>query len=123
MEHVFEFTNYDVPVTIAGREVSMNCSTDTGDYLKKVSVELRQLAEEFGKGEKSHDDVVSYGMGVIDNLLGEGSAKQLLEGRKNKISDTIDLCLFLTEVAAEFRNEHKKTTANRAQRRAVAKKK
>ncbi len=117
-KRVFNFTDYDIPVTIAGQEYSLNCSSDTGDYLKQVSADLRQFAEDIGKGEKTRDDVVAYGMGVVDRLLGAGAGEHLLGHRQNKVSDIIDLCVFLSEVAADFQKERRKAVENRAQRRA-----
>lgn len=121
-KRVFEFTNYDVPVTIAGHEFTMDCSSDTGDYLQKVSKELKNLSAEMAAGTKTKDDVISYGMGVIDKLLGAGAAAKVLGNREHKLSDVLDLCVFLSETAAAFKAERQKIQGNRAQRRAAAKK-
>lgn len=121
-KQVFQFTNYDVPVEIAGHEFTMNCSTDTGDYLKEVSAELKRLGEQVAKGEKTSKDVLDYGCEVVDHLLGEGSAALVLGNRKSRVSDVMDLCTFLAEVATKFRQERQKAQGNRAQRRAAAKK-
>ena len=117
----FEFTNYEVEVTLAGQKFTMDCSTDTGDYLKEVSEKMRELAEEYGKGEKTKDDLVTFGKGVIDRILGDGAADKLLSGRTHLISDISDICMYLGEIAAQFQNERKAQTMNRAQRRAQKK--
>ena len=31
---------------------------------------MRELAEEYGKGKKTKDDLVTFGKGVIDRILG-----------------------------------------------------
>ena len=105
---VFEFTNYDVPVVIAGQEYTLNCSADTGDYLQSVGKELKKLSAEMSSGTKTKDDVVAYGMGIVDKLLGAGTAEQVLGGCEHKLSDVMDLCLFLTKTAAAFKAEHRK---------------
>lgn len=121
-KQIFQFTNYDVPVEIAGQEFILNCSTDTGDYLKEVSADLRELAEKIAAKEKTREDILDYGCGVIDHLLGAGAAEKILGTRKNKVSDVMDVCTFLAEVANKFRAERQKAQGNRAQRRAAAKK-
>jgi len=109
----FEFTNYDVPIKINGCTFTLDCSSDTGDYLKKSSVELRELAQAMERGEKTTDDAVQYGMTMLDTLLGEGAAEKAFAGRKKRVSDITDICVWLTQVAAEFQLEHKKTAALR----------
>lgn len=119
----FEFVNYDVDVEIGGITFKMDCCSETGDYLKKCSAELRDLADAIGRGEKTVDDAVSYGCNMLDTLLGEGAAEKVFSGRKKRLSDVTDICLFLTEVAVNFQNERIKATQNRAQRRSDRKKK
>lgn len=113
----FEFTNYNVPVDIAGHTFTLDCSSETGDYLKSVSENFRSLAKQIGSGEKSVEDAAEYGMQVLDHLLGAGAADTIFTGRKKRVSDITDVCLFLTDVAARFQEEHAKLNSNRAQRR------
>lgn len=113
----FEFTNYNVPVDIAGHTFTLDCSSETGDYLKSVSENFRSLAREIGSGEKSVEDAAEYGMQVLDRLLGKGAADTIFTGRKKRVSDITDVCLFLTDVAARFQEERTKLNGNRAQRR------
>lgn len=120
-KRVFEFRIYDVPVTIAGRDFTLNCCSDTGDYLRQVSKELKELAAEMAAGTKTKDDVISYGMGVIDKLLGAGAADMLIADRNHKLSDIMDICMFLSETVAAFRSAHLVPSGNRARRRAVSK--
>lgn len=115
---VFEFASNDVPVTVAGLEFTLNASSDTGDYLKEVGAELKKLAAEMTAGTKTKEDVVAYGMEVIDKLLGTGTAERLLSDRTDRLSDIMDLCMFLTETVTLFRRER----MYRAQRRAAGKK-
>lgn len=119
----FEFVNYDVDIEIGGITFKMDCASETGDYLKKCGAELRDLADSIGRGEKTIDDAVSYGCNMLDTLLGEGAAEKVFSGRKKRLSDVTDICLFLTQVAAKFQNERIKATQNRAQRRSDKKKK
>lgn len=107
-KQIFQFTNYDVPVEIAGHEFTLNCSTDTGDYLKGAAANLRKIADQITTGEKTGDDALEYGCEIIDHLLGDGASGQILSGRTSKISDVTDVCMFLTEVAAKFRDERQK---------------
>lgn len=116
-KRVFEFTNYDVPVVIAGHEFTLNCGTDTGDYLKSVGAELKKLAAEIGAGSKSTSDAVAYCKGAIDKLLGDGAAETIMAGRKENLSDAIDVCLFLIQTAAAFGAERRRAQGNRAQHR------
>lgn len=113
----FEFTNYNVPVDIAGHTFTLDCSSETGDYLKSVSENFRDLAKQIGSGEKSVEDAAEYGMQVLDHLLGAGAADTIFTGRKKRVSDITDVCLFLTDVAARFQEERAKLNGNRAQRR------
>lgn len=113
----FEFTNYNVPVDIAGHTFTLDCSSETGDYLKSVSENFRSLVREIGSGEKSVEDAAEYGMQVLDHLLGKGAADTIFTGRKKRVSDITDVCLFLTDVAARFQEERAKLNGNRAQRR------
>lgn len=119
---VFEFTNYDVPVAIAGHEFMLNCSSDTGDFLKEVGTELKNLAAEMSAGAKTKDDVIAYGMGVIDKLLGTGAAEKVFGSRERRLSDIMDLCMFLTEAAATFIRARSAQTGNRAQGRTAVRK-
>ena len=122
-KQVFQFTDYSVPVEIAGTEFRMDCSIDSGDYIKSTAVELRKLAQQVSSGEKTTEDVVAYGCGIIDYLLGDGAAETIMHGRKNKTSDVMDVCAFLVEVASKYRAEHQNMLKNRAQRRAEAQRK
>ena len=115
----FEFTNYNVPVDIAGHTFTLDCSSETGDYLKSVSENFRDLAKQIGSGEKSVEDAAEYGMQVLDHLLGTGAAETIFTGRKKRVSDITDVCLFLTDVAARFQEERTKLNSNRAQRRST----
>lgn len=117
-KRVFEFRNYDAPVTIAGHEFTLNCSSDTGDYLKSVGKTLKELAAEIGAGTKTKNDVISYGESVINELLGAGAAETVLAGRDHKLSDILDICVFLSETAAAFRAE-RMAQFERPQRRAA----
>lgn len=116
----FEFVNYDVDVEIAGQKFTFDCSSETGDYLKECSSELMNLAKQIEAGEKTVEDAIQYGVSMVDRLLGEGAAEKLFSGRKKRLSDITDLCVWLTEVATKFQNERIKVHQNRAQRRAAA---
>lgn len=119
----FEFVDYNVDLDIAGQSFTMDCSSETGDYLKGVAVELRSLAAALGNGEKTVDDAVNYGTDVIDHLLGDGAAARIFATREKRMSDIADLCMWLTEVATKFQKERAKISGNRAERRAAAKNK
>ena len=118
----FEFTDYCVDVDIAGKTFKLDCSSDTGDYMKKVSGEMRDLAASIENGEKTSDDVIAFGEIVINTLLGDGAAAIIFDGRKRKVSDLTDLMVFLSQTARQFQKERQKLTVNRAQRRAASKK-
>lgn len=118
----FEFTNYNVDIEINGYQFTLDCTSDTGDCLKKCAAELRDMATAIENGEKTVDDAVQFGCGMLDTLLGEGAADKAFEGRKKRLSDVTDICIWLAQVAAKFQSEHSKATLNRAQRRAASKK-
>lgn len=101
-KRVFEFTNRTTPVTIAGHDFVLDCSTKTGDYLKGVGASLRAMAQEIKAGMKTPDDAIAYGMEIIDHLLGDGTANTIFEGRERTVSDLVDVCVFLAETAAEY---------------------
>ncbi len=119
----FEFVDYNVDLDIAGQSFTMDCSSETGDYLKGVAAELRSLAAALANGEKTVDDAVNYGTDVIDHLLGDGAADRIFAARKKRMSDIADLCMWLTEVATKFQKERARISGNRAERRAAAKNK
>lgn len=119
----FEFIDYNVNLDIAGQSFTMDCSSETGDYLKVVAAELRSLAAALSDGEKTVDDAVNYGTEVIDHLLGDGAAASIFATRKKRMSDIADLCMWLTEVATKFQKERAKISGNRAERRAAVKNK
>lgn len=117
----FQFTNYEVPIEIGGSKFSLDCSSETGDYLKRCGNELRQLAAEIESGEKTADDAIEYGLKMLDTLLGAGASEKVFAGRRKRLSDVTDICIWLTEIAEKFQQERIKTHQNRAQRRASAK--
>lgn len=119
----FEFVDYNVDLDIAGQSFTMDCSSETGDYLKGVAAELRSLAAALANGEKTVDDAVNHGTDVIDHLLGDGAADRIFAARKKRMSDIADLCMWLTEVATKFQKERARISGNRAERRAAAKNK
>lgn len=119
----FEFVNYNVDLDIAGQSFTMDCSSETGDYLKGVAAELHSLAAAIANGEKTVDNAVKYGTDVIDHLLGDGAAARIFATRKKRMSDIADLCMWLTEVATKFQKERARINGNRAERRAAAKNK
>ena len=114
--NVFEFTNYDVEVELAGHKFTMDCSTDTGDYLKNAGAELKKLAKGYSAGTVSKENICEFGRDVIDRLLGSGSAETLLNGRKHEVSDIVDICVFLAQIAAKFQTKRVARAENRVQR-------
>ncbi len=110
----FEFTNYDVEIKISGHIFTLDCSSNTGDYLKKCSGELRELAEAMERGEKTSDDAVQYGTAMLDTLLGDGASDKIFADRKKRVSDITDICVWLTQVAAEFQREREENIKFRA---------
>lgn len=112
----FEFTNYDVEIKISGHIFTLDCSSDTGDYLKKCSGELLELSEAMKRGEKTADDAVQYGMTMLDTLLGDGASDKIFADRKKRVSDILDIGLWLAQVASEFQRKRAK---DRARQRSV----
>lgn len=102
----FEFTNYVVDVDINNHTFQLDCSSETGDYLKRSAVTLREIAEAMGRGEKTAADAFAFGEEMLDTLLGAGATEKCFEGRKKRVSDILDMCLWLTQIAAAFRAEH-----------------
>lgn len=102
---VFEFKEYEVPIEIGWHRFYLDCSADTGDYLRKSAAELKALAEQMEAGEKTIQDAIDYGCKMLDALLGEGSSDKIFEQRKKRLSDIIDICNWLTEIAVKFRKE------------------
>lgn len=113
----FEFTNYDVEVEIAGQTFTMDCSTETGDFFEKLAERLKNLAVEIHNGTKGSDDALQVGLEAIDHILGDGASEKIFAGRKKRMCDVSDVCLFLTETANKFHAERAKIVGNRAQRR------
>lgn len=107
MKTSFEFHDYNVPVTIAGLDFTIDCSADTGEYLSSVGKRLYEFAEEVKNGDATLEDVFSYGRGVVDYLLGAGAAKKIFKGRPARISDMADLCVFLMQVVSTYQKEHR----------------
>lgn len=118
----FEFTNYDVPVEIGGCTFYLDCSAETGDYIKQCGNELREMADAIERGEKTADNAIEYGVNMMDTLLGDGASEKVFAGRRKRLSDVVDICVWLTEIAAKFQQERAKTRKNRAQRRTSQKK-
>lgn len=117
----FEFTQYDVDVEINGHTFRFDCSSETGDYMKNCASALRGLAAAIGRGEKTTADAFAFGEKMLDTLLGEGAAEKCFEGRKKRVSDITDICVWLMRIAATYQKEHEKRYTNRAQKRAAAK--
>lgn len=106
----FEFTNYDVPVKFGDEVFTLDCSADTGDYLREMANEFGKISDEMKSGEKNTADAINYGLEAIDKLLGAGAAEKIFAGRKKTISDVLDVCMFLLAVDAKFQEMHKKPT-------------
>lgn len=117
----FEFTSYETDVEINGHIFRLDCSSETGDYLKKSAATLRETADAMGKGEKTADDAYAVGEKMLNDLLGEGAAEKCFEGRKKKLSDIFDICVWLSEVAAKFQQERRKKMASLAKKTATLK--
>lgn len=105
---VFEFKEYEVPIEIGWHRFYLDCSADTGDYMRKSALELKALAEQMEKGEKTIQDAICFGCKLLDELLGEGSSEKIFEQRKKRLSDIIDICNWLMEIALKFRKEREK---------------
>lgn len=110
----FEFTNYDVEVQFGDDTYMLDCSTDTGEFLRTAAAELSELVDDFENGKKSIDDAVSYGLAVIDRLLGAGASEKIFAGRKKRMADIIDICMFLARAVAKFQAEQRKAPGGRA---------
>lgn len=117
----FEFTNYNVDVEINGYTFQLDCSSETGNYLKNSASALREIAVAIERGEKTAADAFAFGEEMLDTLLGEGAAEKCFDGRKKRFSDIADMCVWLTQIAAKYQQEHGKKYTNRAQKRAAAK--
>ena len=114
----FEFTNYNVEVGISEHKFILDCSSETGDYIQHASVEFKQLSDELRTGSKTVGDAVEYCTTFIEHLIGKGAVNEIFSNRKIRLSDLIDICMFLIETANEFSRGRHKTNANRTQRRA-----
>lgn len=101
----FEFINYNVDVEIAGHIFSLECTSETGDFIKETANRLRSLSSEIAAGTARPTDALEYGATVIDRLLGEGACDKIFDGRKRRLDDVSDICMFLTNVAVKFQQE------------------
>lgn len=109
----FEFVNYNQEINVAGKKFTMDCSTDTSDYLKEKSQSLLDLSKAISDGTKPRDAAAKEGTEIIDHLLGAGATEKIFEGRNIRISDLMDICVFLAKTVREF-NDEKRTGAHEA---------
>lgn len=109
MDYKFQFVNYDVEVEVGNNTFVLSCTAETGDYMKKVGKSFTELAIAINDGEKTTADAIAYGTEVVDHLLGVGATEKIFAGRKKKVDDFSDLCLFLMNTITEFRAKHKPT--------------
>lgn len=105
---VFEFKEYEVPIEIGWHRFYLDCSADTGDYLKKSAQALKELAGQMETGEKTIQDAIGFGCNMLDDLLGEGASEKIFEQRKKRLSDIIDICNWLMDIAVKFRKERER---------------
>lgn len=121
MTKVFEFRDYSLDLSIAGKQFRVNCNSDIGETMQSLSDSARALAEQIGAGQKTDKDALLFLTGAIDRVLGAGASEKIFEGRKMTVTDASDVLTFLSnEISAMYR-QTKAAPVNRAQRRAAAK--
>ena len=101
----FEFLNYMQETEIAGIPFTVDCSSRTGDYLKAMSEEIRELTDAVARDEADADAVVNLGTEIINHVLGGDAADRIFGDRERDASDVLDILTFITFTVAEFAGE------------------
>jgi len=125
----FQFRNHDLVLDIAGHSFTLDTSkSDFNDRVKAFGQEAIEKAKVLnGKnvGVEALEEAFKFTLQAIDNILGEGSADIIFEGRKSDIFDAIDVLGFVigkvNEKNTERINEYVGNYTNRAQKRASTK--
>ena len=104
----FEFIDYKTDVEIAGNTFKMDVSTETGDYIKTLASDMRDMASDLADGKKSKEEATNLCASAIDHLLGEGSVSKIFTSRKKNFDDLIDILMWLMEIVNEFSAKRRK---------------
>lgn len=123
MTKKFEFKNNDLELDIADNKFYVD--TTDPELIEKV-LDFAKGAEDKANELKGKDDYVeelkgtiSFCLGAIDSILGEGSSDKIFEGRKVGMFDCLDVISYIVSSINENKdNKFLEYSPNRAQRRA-----
>ena len=123
MTKKFEFKSNDLELDIAGNKFYVDSTNP--ELIEKV-LDFAKGAEDKAKELKGKDDYVeelketiSFCLGAIDSILGEGSSDKIFEGRKVGMFDCLDVIYYIVNSINENKdNKFLEYSPNRAQRRA-----
>lgn len=98
----FEFREHTIELEICGEIYNADVSTETFDYYnEKVKPGLQKIAED-AEDKPTITELCQSIRAFIDVVLGKGTAKKLLNGRKHQYNDLIDLGRFIMEALKEY---------------------
>ena len=102
LKPTFNFINYIQPVEIAGKKFKIDCGSRTGDYIKYMADETRELVSGFSDGDVDENAIIAHETEIIDHILGEGATDQIFEGKEPGLNEVMDIVSFITVTVGQF---------------------
>ena len=97
----FEFNDYTEQIDIAGHVFNLECTVETGEMIQQFRQKLVDISSEVTSGAKTAKDAIDLCFSMIDKVLGDGAADQIFDGRKKRLDDAVDVCLYIISVVTE----------------------
>mgnify|MGYP000032092673 CR=1 FL=1 len=118
---VFEFKDYNLDLTIAGNEFTVNCVAELADKVREHRDTLANLANELRAGKKTSADAIDLCREIIDDILGDSAFDSIFKGRTPTVTDCSDVLLFTIGAITDQFKKQTPYPGNREARRSAGK--
>lgn len=106
----FEFRDYTLKLEFPGCEFTVICDSDLNDMVQGLSAETQTLHRDYVAGKTTKQMASERVLTFIDQILGEGAANKIFDGKERTFSNITDVFCF---IVIEITSHIKKVNASR----------
>jgi len=98
----FEFKDYHLALTIAGKPFTVNCVAELVETMQVHQDALVELAAHINEGIKNSFDAVTLCKEILDDILGEHAFADIFTDKEPTLTDCSDVLKFVIEEITKF---------------------